>query len=170
MLAKKHHPLIFIANVLIFFFVIFFHTSEVFNIGIKNATPLLLLPLLTAFSFFSGVGTAAVAGFVSGAFMDSVASHTHCFNTVVLMLVGVFVSLAADNLFNKNISAAAVLSLIASAVYYLLMWLFFHGIGNTVRDSLTYLLSYALPSAVYSALFIVPFYFIYRYFDRCRKR
>lgn len=169
MLQKKRHPFIFFANIVIFLFVILFHTSETVDLSIKNATPLLILPLITAFSFYSGVGTAAAVGFVSGAFLDSTASQTHCFNTAVLMLAGALVSVAADSLFNRNISAAAVLSLTVSVVYYLLNWIFFHAVGKTAHDSMLYLLSYAVPSAVYSAVFIIPFYFVYRYFDRLRK-
>ena len=160
MLAKKHHPFIFIANVLIFFVVILFHTSQFVDISIKTATPMLLIPLLTAFSIFSGIGTSAVVGFISGAFIDSVAGQTYCFNTIVFMVMGVLVSLVASNLFNKNIFAAAVLSLITSGAYYLLLWICFHSIGVSAQNSLRYLLGYALPSAVYTAVFIFPLYFL----------
>lgn len=170
MLAKKHHPWIFIANVLIFFTLILIHTSEFIDISIKTATPLLLLPLLTAFSVFAPIGSAAAAGFVSGAFLDSVAGSTYCFNTIVFMLIGVFVSLVANNLFNKNIFAAAVLSLITSGAYYLLLWLCFHCIGASAENSIGYLLRYALPSAVYTAVFIFPFYFLYKYFNKIKQQ
>lgn len=170
MLEKKRHPGIFILNVLIFFILIIFHTSELVDISIKTATPLLILPLLTAFSLFEPIGASAVAGFISGAFLDSVADGSYCFNTVVLMLIGTFVSLFANNLFNKNIFAAAVLSVITSVIYYLLLWLFFHCFGTTVHSSLGYLLSYAFPSAVYSAVFIFPFYFLYRHFNKLKTQ
>lgn len=170
MLEKKSHPGIFFANVFIFFLLIIFHTSELFDISIKTATPLLLLPLLTAFAIFEPVGASAAVGFITGAFLDSVADGSYCFNTLVLMLIGAFVSLFANNLFNKNIFAAAVLSLITCVIYYVLLWISFHLFGRTVYDSLAYLLSYAFPSAVYSAVFIFPFYFLYRHFNRIKTQ
>lgn len=169
MLTKKHHPLIFFANLFIFFAAVLLHTSEIIDISIKNATPILLIPLLTAFSVFSESGAAAVTGFICGAFLDSVTSGAYCFNTAVLMLIGFSVSCAANSLFNRNVFAAAVLSLIASAVYFILVWLVFHAIGVSVQSSLLYLLSYALPSAIYTAVFIFPFYFLYKHFYNCVK-
>lgn len=170
MLEKKSHPGIFFLNVLIFFLLIIFHTSEFINISIKTATPLLLLPMLTAFAIFEPFGISATAGFIIGAFLDSVADGSYCFNTLVLMLIGGFVSLFANNLFNKNIFAAAVLSLISCIIYYVLLWFSFHLFGRTVYDSLSYLLGYGFPSAVYSAVFIFPFYFLHRHFNKIKTQ
>lgn len=163
MLAKKRNPLIFIINIALFFVVILFHTSEIIDISIKNATPMLLLPLITAFSLFSPMGSALAAGFISGALIDSIAQSSYCFNTVVLILIAVTVNLIANNLFNKNLFSAVVLCLMTCGVYYLLIWIFFHLVGRSVEDSLGYLLSYALPSALYSAVFILPFYCLYKF-------
>lgn len=170
MLAKKRHPGIFILNLLIFSVVLILHSTNIIDISIKNATPIILLPLLTAFSVFHSVTASAAAGFISGAFMDSVSTGSYCFNTVILMLIGTFVSLFADTLFNKNIFAAAVLSLITSAVYYLSLWGIFHAIGETVQNSIGYLLGYALPSAAYTAVFIFPFFLLYKYFNRLKTQ
>ena len=164
MLRKKRHPLVFLANVCIFALVIIFHTSEIADISIYNASPMLILPLLTAFSFFADLKQCVIAGLICGAFIDSVSQGAYCFNTIVLMLLSVFVYLAANNLFNKNIRAAMVLSLITAAIYYILLWLFFYCIGAGMQNNLGFLLKYALPSAVYSAVFIFPFYYLYRYF------
>ena len=170
MLEKKSHPGIFFLNVLIFFLLIIFHTSEFINISIKTATPLLLLPMLTAFAIFEPFGVSAAVGFIIGAFLDSVADGSYCFNTLVLMLIGGFVSLFANNLFNKNIFAAAVLSLISCIIYYVLLWFSFHLFGRTVYDSLNYLLGYGFPSAVYSAVFIFPFYYLHRHFNKIKTQ
>ena len=167
---KKHHIGIFFANLFIFFVVIIFHTSEVFDISIKTATPILLLPLITAFAIFEPIGASAAVGFISGAFLDSVADGSFCFNTLIFMLIGAFVSLFANNLFNKNLFAAAVLSIITSTVYYLSLWATFHLFGASAYDSLGYLLVYALPSAVYSSVFIFPLYFLYRKFSRIKAQ
>lgn len=162
---KKRHPLYFVLTFLLFFAVLIFHTSDIADISVKTATPLLIIPLLTGYSMFSTPVRVAVAGFVSGACIDSVAQGSYGFNTIVLMVTAVFVSLAASNLFNKNIRAAAVLSLITAVFYFVLFWAFFHAFGVSVEQSLGYLLKYALPSAVYSAVFIIPFYLIFKHFD-----
>ena len=92
---------------LLFFTVIILNSTDGLNLAIKGATPFILLPLLTAFSVFGDVKKSALAGFLTGACADSVASGTYCFNTVILMIMATLVCLAANNLFNKNIRAAA---------------------------------------------------------------
>ena len=158
MLRKKHHPLLFFANALIFTSIILFDTSELADISIKTATPMLVLPLLCAYAFFAKTHHCLVAGAITGAFIDSVSQDAYCFNTVALMLLTVAVALASNNLFNKNIRAAVVLTLLASAVYYIFLWLFFYISRYDMQSSIGYLLKYAFPSAVYTTVFIFPFY------------
>ncbi len=169
MLQKKRHPVLFTVNILIFAAIIIFQTSEIIDIGIKNAEPMLILPLLTAYSFFSDFKGALWAGLISGAFIDSVSQGAYCFNTAVLMLLSVLVYFMSNNLFNKNISSAIVLALLISALYYVLLWFFFYCIHTDLKGSAAFLLKYALPSAVYSAVFIFPFYFLYKYFKNLRE-
>ena len=163
MLEKKYSPLIFIVNTAVFFVVIMLHTSEIADLSIKTATPFLLLPLITAFSMFAPMRHSVIAGIISGALIDSVSSRSYCFNTIIFLVIAVFVCVAANNLFNKNIQSAAVLSLITAAIYYILLWICFYSIPGTLEDSLGFLLRYALPSAVYSAVFIFLFYYLYRF-------
>lgn len=164
MLAKKHHPFIILFNILIFAAAVLLKPLES-AITIKNATPLLVLPLLCAFSIFSSVYSAAVVGFLTGACLDSLTSGAYCFNTLTLMLTAVAVTVCANNLFNKNIRSAAVISLLVSTTYFILKWLVFHAINATITDSMQYLLKFALPSAVFSAVLIFPFFYLYRYFS-----
>ena len=165
MLAKKHHPFIFLFNILIFAAAVTLNRAEMY-LSIKTATPMLILPLLTAFSVFGSVYSAALAGFLAGACLDSVTSDAYCFNSIVLVLLAVAIQLCANNLFNKNIRSAAVLSLLTAVFYFTLKWLFFFAFGSAIADSTLYLLKYALPSAVYSAVFIFPFFYLYRYFSK----
>ncbi|MBR2489255.1 MAG: rod shape-determining protein MreD [Clostridia bacterium] len=165
MLAKKHHPFIIIFNILIFAAAVILKPLESV-IAIKTATPMLILPLLTAFSIFGSVYQAAVAGFLTGACLDSISSGAYCFNTLTLMLTAVAVTVCANNLFNKNIRSAAVISLLVCAVYFILKWIVFHAVGADMADSMLYLLRYALPSALYSAVLIFPFFYLYRHFSK----
>lgn len=168
-MLKLKHPFITIINVLIFFVSMLFYYTGVLPLTIKCITPLLILPILTAFSIFNTPVVSAVAGLFCGVFMDANALDSYCFNAIVLVIIGAFVTVSSNNLFNKNIFAAMVLSLITAVFYFTLQWVVFETNNITIKDSLIYLLKYALPSAVYSAVFIIPFYYLYRYFERRKE-
>ncbi len=169
MLRKKRHPMLFVANVFIFSFIILFDTSELADLSIRTATPMLVLPLLCAYAFFADVQHCIIVGAVTGAFIDSVSYGAYSFNTIALLILAVTVSLASNNIFNKNIRAAVVLTLIMSAVYVTFLWLFFYIVPHDMKSSLGYLLKYAFPSAVYSTVFIFPFYYIYKKFNEIKE-
>lgn len=169
MLAKKRHPWIFTLNVLIFTFVLLFDTSGFVDLSIDTATPMISLALLTAFAIFASVTRSAVVGFIVGAVWDSMTSGSYCFNTVAFFLLGAFISLAANNLFNKNIRASIAMAVIVAVIYFTARWLCFMAFGVGIENSLIYLLSYGLPSALYSAVFIFPCFYLYRYFNKLRN-
>ena len=166
MLYKKSHPFITIFTILIVFGIIILDSAKGFDISIKTATPFLLLSLLLAFTIFGNVMKSAVLGLILGACADSVASGSYCFNTIALLIIGTAACLCANNLFNKNIKATVALSFVFSVIYYFAQWLTFHAIGHTSKAALEYLFSFSLPSAIYTSLFIIPFYFIFRHFDK----
>lgn len=165
MIRKKLNPIIILSNILIFIVVLFFQTSEIFDISIKTATPMIPLSLIIGFAFFSSMRSAIIWGLISGIMIDSVAYKSYCFNAIAFMLIAVAVYLASNNLFNKNLKAALVLALICSVVYFVLLWILFYS-KTSIDSSLGYLLKYALPSATYTAVLVIPFYFIYRYFSK----
>ncbi len=165
----KNRRKIITVNILLFAVVILFHISDIADISIKTASPLLILPLLSAFSIFSSPSKSVLAGFIAGASLDAVCAKFG-FNTVCLMLISLAVCLAANNLFNKNIRAAVVISLISASLYFICLWVTFHLFGATIEDSLGYLLKYGFPSAIYSAVFIFPFFYIYRYLENLRTQ
>ena len=163
---KKRHPIILMLNILIFFFTLLFSNTNILTFSIKTASPLLILPLLTAFAIYHSPLSSALTGLVCGIFMDTVAADSYCFNAILLLVIGGFASFAANNLFNKNIQSAVVLSLINCVFYFVLLWLFFHTNNVSITDSAIYLLRYSLPSAVLSAIFILPLYYVYKHFNK----
>ncbi len=169
MLQRKKHPFLFILTVLIFFAVIIFSGNGIIDISIKNATPLLALPLLCGFAVFHSLEASVIAGLLTGIMLDSISVGTYCFNAIILLVIGCFVNLASNSLFNKNLKAASALSVISCFAYFIGYWLCFAAFGRGIENSLTYLLSYGIPSAVYSAVFVIPFYFIFRYFNKLRS-
>lgn len=163
MLTKKHHPFITFCTIVIFTVSLLFEGNTLIDISIKNATPLIAIPLVAGYSIFASINRSAVAGIIAGAMLDSFSSGSYCFNTICFLLIGVLTSLAANNLFNKNIRAAIALAVIISALYFIARWLVFMAFGVGIVNSLAYLLSYALPSSLYSAAFIFPYFYIFRY-------
>lgn len=168
MLKKERHIGIFFINLAIFILLLILHFSGVTAVKISGASPLLIIPLLTAFSMFFDELYAAFTGLAAGICMDAFTSGTYCFNALSLMLLGLAVSFTVHYLFNRNIRSALVLSLFCCAVYYFLRWLCFYAFGSGAEDSFLYLFRYGFPSAVYSALFVVPFYFLERFFYKKR--
>lgn len=169
MLAKKRHPIIFIINILLFFAVIIFSGNDIIDISIKNATPFLALPLLCGFAIFSSFESAVIAGLLTGIMLDSVSLGSYCFNAMVFLILGAFISISSNTLFNKNIRAAIALSVIVCFIYFTAYWLVFEAFGKGLENSLIYLLQYAVPSAAYSAIFIIPFYYLYKHFDKIKN-
>ncbi len=163
---KKKHPVVSTLKILIFFFAVLLYYSSSLNLTVKGITPLLILPIITAFSLFHSPLVCAFSGLLCGIFMDACAVGSYCFNAIVLMVIGVCVSVASNNLFNKNIQSATVLSLITGTLYFCLLWAFFHTDNVTMKDSFIYLLNYAFPSMLFSAVFILPFYYLYKYFNK----
>lgn len=170
MLYKKITPLYVIINIFVFFAVVIFHSSFADVFTIKSATPMLLLPLITAFAFYHSSLACLGVGLICGAVVDSVSAGSYCFNTILFIVLATVGSRAANSLFNKNIKAAAVAAIISSSFYFISSWLVFYAFGSTLEDSLGYILSYGLPSAIYSALFIFPFYYIFKVIEKIKYK
>lgn len=158
-----------LATFLLFSVVYLLHTSPYINLSISTATPMLFLPLITAIAIFSTFWGGVCAGLAAGVLLDSVSTSFHCFNTIIFLVIAVSVWLLANNLFNKNIGAAFTLALISAALYKLLWWLFNYFFVLDIKESFALLLQYALPSAFYSAVFIVPLFYIYRWLNKIKS-
>lgn len=167
--TKKRHPILATISFLLFFITFIVHYTDSISISIKNAVPIIILPLLTAFAMFSSTSASAAVGLIIGICMDGAASGALCFNAVVLMLAAALVSVSANNLFNRNIRSALLLSVTVTLIYFVLRWVCFYAFSLSAGDNLTYLLSYAFPSVIYTNVFIFPFYFLYKHFDMLRN-
>ncbi len=158
--------LIFAFNVMLFFIISLLNNSAVISFKIFEISFVLIIPLLVAFSLNYSPVTCAVAGALSGIIIDSAAANVYCFNAIVLLIIGAFVSVASNILFNKNIPSVIVISLLCSVFYFILHWAFFHTVTEGIGDSLSFLLNHSLPSAIISTLFVFPFYFLYKYIKK----
>lgn len=169
-MPKKKQFLLILYNFLLFALVLLIHYSAGIDLSIKNAVPFAVLPLLTAFAVFSSPTVSAVTGLVVGIFMDSAANESLCFNAIFLMLAAVFVTVVSNNLFNKNIRSALLLSVIVSLVFYLLRWGIFYAFGMGVKDNLDYLLKFVFPSVIYTNIFIFPFFYIQKFLGKLKSK
>lgn len=147
---------------IIFAILLLLHYSGALHITVLRANPIIIIPFLVAFSFFNEEWASAFAGMAIGVFMDSTSSQYSLFHTVLLTLIGLFVCLTVHHLFNNNVRSAIALSLISTLLYFIMRWLFFHAVGGSADDSIFYFMHYALPSVIYTNLFIVPFYYLQR--------
>ena len=128
----------------------------------KTATPIVFLLFLCVFSLSPPPAPPPATGLVLGVCMDSAASGTLCFNAIVLMLSAALVSASSSRLFNRNLRSAVLLSFLLTLLYFVLRWLIFYAFTVSAQDNLTYLLHYAIPSVIYTNIFIFPFYFLYK--------
>ena len=162
--------LIFTFNVVIFFFIALLQHSTFINVHFLNIGATLIIPLLVAFSLWHSPLASALAGMLSGFILDSSAHGSFCFNAIALLIIGTFVSVASSTLFNKNLPSAMVISLICSASYYVVKWAIYHTFSEGINNSLTFLLQISLPSAILTAAFIFPFYFLYKYVEKIKAK
>lgn len=162
MKKKNRLTAITFLNIFLFAAAILLFGNTGISLHIKHAYPFLVLSLLTAYSCFYSVSRAALAGFLAGAFIDSVASGSYCFNTLALMLLAVAANRLSNSVLNKNLKACLALCFFISLIYYSFYWIFFIAFSLGFKENLGYLLQYALPSCIYTAVLVVPFYFLYK--------
>ncbi len=163
MTDRKKVLILRIINILFFAFLIGFQYNGIFSINILTANPMLPLALLVACCMFASEITSVLSGLIAGIFIDCVASTPTGFNTILFMLLALSVSLIAKHLFNNNILATFALSLMCSVAYFIIRWIFCIAFSLDFAENLTYLMQYALPSSVYTAVLTIPLYFIEKY-------
>lgn len=161
---RNRNNIILAFQVFVVFCIGIVHYSTLFSLEIGTAAPLVIIPFLIIVSYYSGMWRGVTFAFVYGIYMDSVAADTLCFNTLALGIIICICGVLITYFFNRNISAVLLLSLGAAAVYFVLKWLFFFVFAG-IENHHHYLFTYAIPSAIYSAVFALPFYYIAKFFS-----
>lgn len=151
-------------SVCLFLFAIL-HYSNLVPLKIFNANPIPAIPFIVVVMLYSGIWRGVVMALLYGMFMDTVAADTICFNTLALPLLVLVCGLLITYYFNRNISATLVLGAISAFGYFVLKWLFLFLIPGVPGQSF-YLFSFALPSALYTTAFIIPFYYIGKFLEK----
>ncbi len=147
-----------VCYVALFFLFYLITYTGLFPLKIGNAAPAPLIPLTVCVAFFFDEWKGFIAGVITGIAMDAVASEAVCFNTFIMLIIGLACGLLVTHYLNRNVYTIGVLSITSSLIYFGARWLLqSHSSAASAANSLLF---YALPSAVYSALFIIPFYFL----------
>lgn len=145
------------ALLLIFLFVIRY--SGLATLAIGQAVPITLIPFAVAIALFWGEWVGASVGFIAGALMDGSMSSSSCFNTLALMLIGLICGILSSYYMNKNIRSAICLSLGSAFVYLFARLTFFYSFKG-ISVGAEYYSNYFIPTVFYTAVFILPFYFL----------
>lgn len=160
MTLRKRRFIAFIINFFLFAVLLLIRSTGILTFKIYGAAPLLPLALLIALSIFAGETPAFLTGLAVGAMLDSVSASKFGFNAVTLMLIGLLAALVSNHIFNKNVRAAAVLCLLCSMFYFIVRWIVCDAYLLGFYENAGYFLHYVLPSGIYTAVFILPFYFL----------
>ena len=158
MRKTKNTFFIIITNALMFTVLLLFHYSGA-TIAISTANPMAALALLAAIIMYAGEAAGVLTGVLLGIVLDSVTSTPIGFNTVTLTVLSFLAMLISHFLFNRNLKAALTLCLLFSFAYFFARWLVLFAFAGDTAGSYMYLIRYALPSAVYTTVFIIPFYY-----------
>ena len=132
------------------------------SLKIGTATPVLLVPAVIAVACFLREWTGFWFGLCCGVALDTVVNGTACFHTFALMLIGISAGLLFRYFFNRNIKSAVIVGTLGSLIYFIARWLFLDFLTGD-SAALSILLRYHLPSALYTALFMIPFFYFVRW-------
>lgn len=160
--VEKYHHHLYYSLVLWCFGVFILQRIEPFSFKIGTAYPLLLLPAVMVIACFLREWTGFFTGLLCGIALDTVTNGTQYFNTIIFMLFGAGVGLIFRFLLNRNIKAMIIVSALGSCLFFLLKW-FFLDLLNGDPSASALLLRYYLPSAIYTSLFAIPFFYYVRW-------
>ena len=147
-------------NTLLFATLFLIQYNASFSIKIFNISPLLPLSLLVAIGMFCSELRGTFTGLIIGILIDAVANTPPGFNTIVFCVLGLLAVLVTKHLFNNNIISAITLCVLCSLLYFLLRWIFCYAFSLSFTENLTYVINTVIPSCVFTAIFIIPFYYL----------
>ena len=137
--------------------------------ALRGIKPLLLTALVCAVGVFNGVTASFAFGLAAGVLTDLTSVAPDGFHALAMSLLALTVSLLVEYLFNQRLITAGLLSLGGCLLYELALFLFlelpkgYEGVG-------AYFWRVSLPAALYTWLFVLPFYFVARYLAYLSQR
>ena len=164
--VEKYHPYIYGVLGLFSFLLFVLQRLSGLSLKISTATPVLLLPLVIVIACFLKEWVGFWFGFASGVMLDIFMADSRIFNTIAFIVVGIGAGLLFHYFFNRNIKAVILGGLIICFVYFFFKWLFL-SVFKGDASAFALLCRYEIPSAIYSAVFLVPFFFFVK--KLCKK-
>ncbi|MCQ2454736.1 MAG: rod shape-determining protein MreD [Clostridia bacterium] len=122
-----------------------------------NASPMFPLGFLIILSMFLSELSSFVWGVLFGIIVDSFSTTALGFNSIIFPLFAFLVSFIVHYLFNNNIMSSAVLTVSCCLVYFTVRFLIFFP-SVSAKDTLSYIIRAAIPSAIITAVFSVLLY------------
>ena len=163
---EKYHHHMYYSLILFCFGIFLLQRIDFFTLKIGGAVPVLLVSALIVIACFLREWTGFISGLICGIALDTVTNGSYCFNTIALMLLGTAVGLTFRLLLNRNIKAIIIIGLLSSLLYFLSRWLFLDLLCGDA-SAVQILLRYHLPSAIYTAVFVIPFFYYVKWL--CNK-
>ncbi len=164
--VEKYHPYIYGILGLASLSTFILQRVPFLSLRVGSATPLLLLPLLIVISCFLKEWVGFCFGILFGIGLDIFMADSRIFNTVFFSVIGVGAGLLFHYFFNKNIKAAILGGFLICLTYFLTRWFIFTLIAGDSSPFLI-LFKYEIPSLIYTATFVIPFYYFLKYL--CKK-
>ena len=168
MTKKRHWGIKFLCFIMFFLSLTLFGGSG-FSLALWGVSPILVFSLLTVYASHSSITLTVTVSIICGIVSDSVSTEGYCFNTIAFLILSLSANLLAEYVFNRNLRATVTLCFILTLVYYLAYWVVFSAFVLAASESMRYLLQWCFPSAIYTALLTVPFYFIFEKFKKIKE-
>lgn len=165
MTQNKNGFIIAAINVLLFIIFVILSGTTGISLKISNASPVFAIALLVSLSMFLSETASAFSGFVFGAFMDATSILPFGFNSIYLAITALATALIIRHLFNNNLRSAIALCLMISLLYFFFRWIIGYS-GADLESSLGYLIKFGVPSAIYTTIFVIPFYYLEKFIFR----
>ncbi len=162
---EKFHSHLYYALGLICFGLFIFQRINGLSLKVGNAVPVLLVPAVIMIACFLREWTGFWTGLVCGIALDTTVNGSAIFHTLVLMLIGVTAGLVFRFYMNRNVKSAIIIGSIGSLIFFLLKWFFLDFISGD-PSAARLLIDYHFPSAIYTAIFSVPFFYFVRFLSR----
>ncbi len=134
--------------------------------GIKP-NPAFVFMLL--FAMFGGEWAGILGGLALGIATDVISTAPDGFNSLFMMIAGLVAALLSIYLFNRRLTATMVLCGCGVAIYYIALWLV-TVVPQGYSGTFAYLVRFSLPQAVYSFLFVFPFWWLEDFLSRPHRR
>ncbi len=158
--VEKYNYSIYYILSLTAFLVFVLQRFQFFALNIGTAFPQLLLPLVVVTACFLREWTGFLFGLFCGIALDTVMNGTILLNTLLFIIIGTGAGLLFRFVLNRNLKSVILAGSIFSLFYFTFKWLFLSLLAKDPSAGEIFA-RYELPSAIYTALFVIPvFYFV----------